>query len=160
MILITKSMYCTQKNVSVLIYLKLLPIKCLAKWSIASFSKNTLRFPSLAESFGAGIFGNSTMVSLCLDIFFALTAMTWDSTKCQIPINLLKLNGNPGKQKRNNSFETCQMRLNGERKFQIWHFEIGKADLSDAWPNHITVKMSYYLLELVNYLMNYLTFLL
>lgn len=44
--------------------LKLFPTKCLAMWSIASFSKNIFRWTSLFGSFGGGGFGNSTMISL------------------------------------------------------------------------------------------------
>lgn len=44
--------------------LKLLPTKCLAMWSIASFSKKIFRWISLSGSFGGGGFGNSTMIPM------------------------------------------------------------------------------------------------
>lgn len=62
-------------NVIFWTYLKLFPIKCLAKWSMVSFSKNTFRFTSVVDSFGGGSFGKRTMVILFLFYFI----ITFDS---------------------------------------------------------------------------------
>lgn len=81
---------CYEKKKLYNFYLKLFPTKCLAKWSIVSFSKNIFRVNSFLESFGDAGFGNNTIVQFYYCYYYQKWQPVWQLYMCwKKEINLL-----------------------------------------------------------------------